>query len=271
MLALLEDRAVIAISGPDARSFLQGLITNDIEKLSPRVGLYAALLTPQGKILFDFLVVEGDGAILIDCAGFAREALVKRLSTYRLRAKVTIETREQLAVLAAWDGTMTTNAIAFADPRLAELGVRGISARAEAPSSALTSAAYHERRLALGVPEGADFGSDRIFALDAGLEELHAADFDKGCYVGQELTARMKHRGTARKRLLPVESTDGTPLPGRDTSVTAAGRDLGEIASSHGTKGFALLRLDRLAEGGNVVIEAGGHSLTVRKPKWLFP
>ena len=271
MLALLEDRAVIAVSGNDARSFLQGLITNDIEKLSPRVGLYAALLTPQGKILFDFLVVEGDGAILIDCAGSSRDALVKRLSAYRLRAKVSIETREQLAVLAAWDGTMSANAIAFADPRLAELGVRGISARAETPSSAFASGTYHERRFTVGVPEGEDFGSDRIFALDAGLEELHAADFDKGCYVGQELTARMKHRGTARKRLLPIESADGAPLPARDTSVTAAGRDLGEIASSRLTKGFALLRLDRLAEAGEGAIEAAGHPLTVRKPKWLFP
>lgn len=271
MLALLEDRAVIAISGADTRPFLQGLVTNDIEKLSPRVGLYAALLTPQGKILFDFLVVEGDGAILIDCPGSSRDALIKRLSMYRLRAKVAIEAREQLAVLAAWDGTMSANAIAFADPRLSDLGVRGISAHAEAPSSALTSSAYHERRLALAVPEGDDFGSDRIFALDAGLEELHAIDFDKGCYVGQELTARMKHRGTARKRLLPVESTDGAPLPPRDTSVTAAGRDLGEIASSHGTKGFALLRLDRLPEAGATGIETSGHPLEVHKPRWLFP
>jgi folate-binding protein YgfZ len=271
MLAQLEDRAVIAVSGPEARSFLQGLITNDIEKLSPRTGLYAALLTPQGKVLFDFLVVEGDGAILIDCTATSRDALVKRLSLYRLRAKVAIETRDQLAVVAAWDGAVSANAIAFKDPRVTDLGVRGISARAEIPSSAATSHAYHGLRLGLGVPEGDDFGTDRIFALDAALEELHAVDFDKGCYVGQELTARMKHRGTARKRLLPLESTDGAPLPVRDTSVTAAGRDIGEIASTHGARGFALMRLDRLAEAGNAGMEAGGRVVTVRKPAWLFP
>ena len=271
MLAHLEDRAVIAVSGPEARSFLQGLITNDIEKLSPRAGLYAALLTPQGKILFDFLVAEGDGAILIDCAAASRDALAKKLTMYRLRAKVGIETRDQLAVLAAANHTVPANAIAFIDPRHAALGVRGIVARAEAPSSAVGSGVYHEHRLAQGVPEGDDFGSDRIFALDAGLEELHAVDFDKGCYVGQELTARMKHRGTARKRLLPIETVDAGPLPPRDTSVTAAGRDIGEIASSHGGKGFALLRLDRLAEANEVSMEAGGHRVTVRKPAWLFP
>jgi folate-binding protein YgfZ len=271
MLAQLEDRAVIAVSGPEARSFLQGLITNDIEKLSPRSGLYAALLTPQGKVLFDFLVVEGDGAILIDCTATSRDALVKRLSMYRLRAKVAIETRDQLAVLAARDGTVSANAIAFADPRLVDLGVRGISACAEIPSSAAASDAYHAWRLELGVPEGDDFGSDRIFALDAALEELHAIDFDKGCYVGQELTARMKHRGTARKRLLPIVSTDGAPLAARDASVTAAGRDIGEIASTHGSRGFALVRLDRLAEAGNATLEAGGRAVIVRKPAWLFP
>jgi len=271
MLAHLEDRAVIAVSGPEARSFPQGLITNDIENLSPGLGLYAALLTPQGKVLFDFLVVEGDGAILIECAETARDALVKRLSLYRLRAKVAIEVRAQLAVLAAWDGAISPNAIAFHDPRVIDLGVRGVSARAEVPSTAAASHAYHERRLELGVPEGGDFGSDRIFALDGGLEELNAIDFEKGCYVGQELTARMKHRGTARKRLLPIESADDTPLPPRDTSVTAAGRDVGEIESSHGTEGFALVRLDRLAEARGGVLEAAGHPVIVRKPAWLFP
>jgi folate-binding protein YgfZ len=271
MLARLEDRAVIAVAGPEARPFLQGLITNDTEKLSPRSGLYAALLTPQGKVLFDFLLAEGDGAILIDCTAASRDALVRRLSMYRLRAKVSIETREQLAVLAALDGRIFPNAIAFADPRTMDLGTRGIAARAETSASATDSSAYHARRIACGVPEGDDFGSDRIFALDAGLEELHAIDFGKGCYVGQELTARMKHRGTARKRLLPIESADDTPLPPRDTSVTASGRDIGEIASSVRNRGFALIRLDRLAEAGDAMIEAGGRRVLVRKPAWLFP
>jgi folate-binding protein YgfZ len=267
MLALLDDRAVIAVSGPEARSFLQGLITNNIEKLSPGQGLYAALLTPQGKILFDFLLAEGDGALLIDCAASVRDALLKRLSMYRLRAKVTIEARDQLVVMTAWGDTPMPYAIKFADPRLAELGIRGIGARAEMPASAVGPHAYHERRMALGVPEGAEFGSDRIFALDGGLEELHAVDFEKGCYVGQELTARMKHRGTARKRLLPINSDSA--LPPHDTSVTAARRDIGEIVSSQGGEGFALLRLDRLAEVGNAQFEAAGVPITIRRPIWL--
>src|SRR5262252_9153233 len=116
--AHLEDRAVVAVSGAEARSFLQGLITNDIERLAPGKGLYAALLTPQGKILFDFFLVEGDGAILIDCLATARDALIKRLSMYRLRAKVTIESRNQLAVLAEWGGGAARHAIAYPDPRL---------------------------------------------------------------------------------------------------------------------------------------------------------
>jgi folate-binding protein YgfZ len=269
MLALLDDRAVVAVSGPEARPFLQGLITNDIEKLSPGRGLYAALLTPQGKILFDFLVAEGDGALLIDCAASMLASLLKRLSMYRLRAKVTIEHRDQLAVLAGWDGAEMPYAIRFTDPRLTELGFRGIGARAEMPSSASGPHAYHARRRALGVPEGDDFGADRIFALDGGLDELHAVDFEKGCYVGQELTARMKHRGTARKRLLPISNADGIALPVRDASVTALGREIGEIASSQGAEGFALVRLDRLAEAGNAVFEVAGAPVTIRKPKWL--
>src|SRR5262249_6465178 len=116
-----------------------------------------------------------------------------------------------------------------------------------------------------------DFGSDRVFALDGGLEELHAIDFDKGCYVGQELTARMKHRGTARKRLLPVDTAEGAALPPRDTPVTAGGREIGEIVSSMERSGFALVRRERLAEAGNGIVQAGGKPLTIRKPHWLFP
>jgi len=260
---LLADRAVIALSGPEARSFLQGLITNDINRLAPDRPLYAALLTPQGKILFDFLIAEGDGAVLLDCAAASRDALVKRLSMYRLRAKVEIAAREQLAVI--W-GDLPS--IAFDDPRMPELGRRTIMARAEMPGDVLPSDAYLKHRLSLGVPEGADFGSDKMFALDAGLEELHGVSFEKGCYVGQELTARMKHRGTARKRLLLIESQDGT-LPEPGTDVSAAGRSLGEIASSDGTRGFALVRLDRLDEVPDAPIESGGMRVRLVKQSWL--
>ena len=269
MPARLDDRAVIALSGQDARTLLQGLITNDIEKLAPGRALYAALLTPQGKVLFDFIIVEGDGAVLLDCAAVTADALAKRLTMYRLRAKVEIERRPQLVVMAGWGGESLPG-IAFTDPRLAALGTRSIMAAAEAPTPNQTTEAYRAHRLNLGAPESADFGQDRMFALDADLEQLQGVDFKKGCYVGQELTARMKHRGTARKRLLPIVTADGAALPAPDTAVTAGGKGVGEISSAYGPRGFALIRLDRLEEAGDAPLQAGEQSVTLLKPNWLF-
>lgn len=262
----LKDRAVIALEGGEARDFLQGLITNDIGSLAPQTGLYAALLTPQGKILFDFLVTEGDGAVLLDCPADRAESLVKRLTMYRLRAKIGIAIRPQLAVFAGLNGRPAERAVTFADPRLAALGPRSIGAAAEMPDFLEGPAAYHAERLALGVPEGADFGSDKIFALDAGLDELHGVAFDKGCYVGQELTARMKHRGTARKRILTI-SADGM-LPPAGTAVTSGGLEIGEIISIYGARGFALIRLDRLDEA-KASLTAGMIAVTLARPAWL--
>jgi hypothetical protein len=267
-VAHLKDRAVIAVAGPEARPFLQGLITNDIERLEPGKGIYAALLTPQGKILFDFFLVEGDAAILIDCRAEMRDALLKRLNLYKLRSKIVIEPRDQLAVLAQWDGAVARNAISYADPRLPELGQRAIIAKGEMRKDLLDEESYHEHRLSIGVPEGRDFGSDKMFALDADLDELHGVDFDKGCYVGQELTARMKHRGTARKRVLPVEFTQGGA---HATAIVSDGRDVGEIVSSYGRRGFAQVRLDRLNEAGKAVPRSGDAELKLIKPSWLFP
>jgi folate-binding protein YgfZ len=266
---LLEDRSVIAVSGPEARGFLQGLITNDIEKVSSARAIYAALLTPQGKILFDFIVTEGDGALLIDCRMDARDSLVKRLGVYRLRAKIEIEARDQLRVFADLHGAAAARGITFVDPRLPALGHRTIGASAEMPPAGARSSAYRELRLSLGVPEGPDFGSDRMFALDAGLEELNAISFEKGCYVGQELTARMKHRGVARKRLLPIRTTGCAQLPAAGAPVTAGGQTLGEIASTYGEMGFALVRLDRLEEG-RAPIFADTTPVTIDRPHWLF-
>ncbi|MBV9046293.1 MAG: folate-binding protein YgfZ [Alphaproteobacteria bacterium] len=261
-IAHLEDRAILAVTGPEAGSFLQGLITNDLERLEPGRGIYAALLTPQGKILFDFFLVEGDGAILIDCAAIARDALLKRLSMYKLRAKVVLEPRDQLAVLAQWEGGQATDAITYIDPRVPALGKRAILTKAEIPADALPAAAYHKHRLALGVPEHLDFGSDKMFAMDADLDELNAIDFKKGCYVGQELTARMKHRGTARKRLLRAE---GLQAGG---TLQAGGKDVGEAVS----RDFALIRLDRLEEAsGAPLTMSDSRPVTLRKPPWLFP
>jgi folate-binding protein YgfZ len=261
-IAHLEDRAVIAVAGPEARDFLQGLITNDVERLGTGRGVYAALLTPQGKVLFDFFLVEGDGAILIDCHAGARDALLKRLTLYKLRARIVIEARDQLAVLAEWNGAHARYAIAYPDPRLPALGVRAVIAKGEMRTDLPMAATYHAHRLAQGVPEAGDFGSDKMFALDADLDELNAVDFKKGCYVGQELTARMKHRGTARKRLLPLtgKAVAGDP-------VQAGNKEIGEVVSEH----FALIRLDRLDDAQGHAVSNGSNALELGKPAWLFP
>lgn len=269
--AHLKDRAVIALAGAEARGFLQGLVTNDVEALVPGKALYAALLTPQGKILFDFFVVEGEGALLLDCAGAAAEALVKRLKLYRLRAKVEIELRPQLGVYTALAGHPDNRpvpygdrAISFSDPRLEGLPRRSISAIAEMPAGLPGPDAYHVMRRSLGVPEGEDFGSDHIFALDAGLDELQAVSFAKGCYVGQELTARMKHRGTARKRLLMVKGAGALTMGARISGKS----EIGEIAAVHDAQGFALIRMDRLAEDAGPYA-AGDVAVTISKPAFL--
>jgi folate-binding protein YgfZ len=259
--ARLTDRALISVSGPEARAFLQGLITNDVEAVKPGQPIYAALLTPQGKILFDFLIFEQDGALLLDVSASQREALQKRLTMYRLRAKVDIAARDDLAVIASWGDGGTGS-----DPRH-----NGLGSRTVVQSSTVDGADdYLAHRLGLGIPESTDFGQDRMFALDADLDELHGVAFDKGCYVGQELTARMKHRGTARKRLLPVETLDGSPLPAVDSNVTAGGREIGTIGSVYGARGFALIRLDRLEEAGDAAAESGGEAVRITKPSWLF-
>jgi folate-binding protein YgfZ len=262
----LSDRAVIALEGPEARVFLQGLVTNDLTDLAPGHGLYAALLAPQGKILFDFLVTEGDGALLLDCEAANAEALIKKLKQYRLRAKIEIALRPQLSVYAGLTGRPGERAISFADPRLPALGPRSIGAVAEMPAELPGPARYHAARLELGVPEGHDFGSDRIFALDAGLDELSAISFTKGCYIGQELTARMKHRGTDRKRILTVSADAALPAAG--TPLMAGGTALGELISVYGSKGFALVRLDRLEEA-KAAPQLDTIPVRLKKPDWL--
>jgi folate-binding protein YgfZ len=266
MTGLLEDRAVIAISGGEAKAFLQGLITNDVEELAPGKAIYAALLTPQGKILFDFFVAERSESLILDCWVPARESLLKRLLMYRLRAKLNIVPRDDLAV--AWDRASALED-GFEDPRQSALGRRAIVGKAQFAGATTVADGYLDRRLSFGVPEGVDFGQDQMFALDAGLEELNGVSFDKGCYVGQELTARMKHRGTARKRLLFIESVDGAPLPILDTPIRAVDRELGVLTSVYGSRGFALIRLDRLEESAGAEAEADGHPIRIVKQAWL--
>ena len=252
----LSDRAVIALSGPEATPYLQRLITNDLAKLTPGQPLYAALLSPQGKILFDFLLFAEDETILIDVQKEQRPGLVQRLTMYKLRAKVTIAPRNDRIVIADEGAD---------DPRLGTLGQRAV-VTADTDTVDGTDA-YHDWRFSLGVPEAADFGNEKVFAMDGGLDELNAISFTKGCYVGQELTARMKHRGTDRKRLLPFQARGAEVESG--VAVTAGGIEIGTVMTSYGDAGFTLVRLDRLAEASSP-ITAGAAELTITKPEWLF-
>jgi folate-binding protein YgfZ len=270
--AFLDDRAIIALSGADARELLQGLVTNDLKRLVPGVALYAALLSPQGKILFDFLISEGEGALLIDVARASRDALLKKLKMYRLRAKVEIDARDQLGVFVSLQGHpdnrptgYAQRAITFIDPRLPELGLRSIGAMAEMPANLPGPHAWHQHRLALGIPEAGDFGSEKVFALDAGLEELHGVSFTKGCYIGQELTSRMKHRATTRKRILTVTADGALPQSG---TLSRGGAEIGEVLSVHGSTAFVLVRMDRLEEASGDVTW-GEIKVALHRPSWL--
>ncbi len=256
----LQDRAVLSLTGAETISFLQGLVTNDVSLAAADRAQYAALLTPQGKILFDFLVFGQPEGLLLDVPAIYAEQLRKRLSLYRLRAKVEIALRPELVVLANWGDAALPGFVA--DPRHPGLGQRAISA----PQASAGQADYLAHRLALGVPEAADFGQDKMFALDANLDELHAVSFTKGCYVGQELTARMKHRGTARKRLLLIEA-DQT-LPPVNTQVLAGGKEIGVITSIYDRIGFATVRLDRLEDAVEPLL-ANGMQVRLIKQDWL--
>jgi folate-binding protein YgfZ len=274
--SLLTDRAVLALSGAEARDFLQGLITNDMAGCAQGRAIYAALLTPQGKILFDFFVVpEGENRFLMDCAAARAGDLTKRLMLYRLRTKVEIAARPDLGVAAIWgEGAQAqapAGAVMFADPRHAALGLRLIGGREALAitTGKFTQGDYDAHRLVLGVPDSADLPPDQVFALDAGMEELNGVSFKKGCYVGQEVTARMKHRATARRRFMMAEIAGDLPAPG--TSVQAEGRELGTLATGKEGRAVALVRLDRLAEAQekHAPITVAGLAATLKKPDWF--
>jgi tRNA-modifying protein YgfZ len=275
--SILEDRVVVSVKGPEARSFLQGLISNDMEECAPGKGIYAALLTPQGKILFEFFVTEGEGQFLLDCAAARSSDLTRRLGFYRLRAKLDIAPAPELKVAALWDGApqqaLPPGLVSFPDPRLPGLGARLIGP-APLMQQAIAGGApgdYRAHLLRLGVPDSADLPPDSVFALDAGLEELKGVDFKKGCYVGQEVTARMKHRASARRRFLIAE-VDGE-LPPAGTRLESMGREVGALATGAGGRALALVRLDRVDEAASAgaAITAGGHNVSLQRPPWLQP
>jgi tRNA-modifying protein YgfZ len=259
---LLKDRAVVEVTGHDAETLLQGLITNDITRAKDGHAVYAALLTPQGKIIHDFLVVPVADGFWLDCVKANAADLAQRLRRYKLRAKVIIAERPDLAVVST--PTAPTDGVAFQDPRLAALGYRLITATPG--NTQADDKAYQELRLSLGVPDAAtDIPPETFFPLDCNFEELHGVDFDKGCYVGQELTARMKHRASSRRRMLPVSAGEALPPPG--TALKLGSSELGELRGAIGTKGLALVRLDRLGEAQ----EADAAGIVVRIGRPAYP
>lgn len=290
---LLADRAVIRVSGPDRVSFLQGLVSNNIETITANTSGYGALLTPQGKFLFDFFVHQQDEeSLLIECErgedGARAAELFKKLRMYKLRAKAELtDVSDSYDVVAVFgsdalaslslDATpgataQMANGIKAVDPRLAEMGARVLL-----PKNALAEMAaigaqesdeetYHQLRVSLGVPNGSEeLEVEKSILLESGFEELGGVDFKKGCYMGQELTARTKYRGLVRKRLLPIQ-IDG-PAPAVGTAIMNGDKEAGIIRSVHGNGGIALIRLERI--GDDADLRAEGAKITVTVPHWV--
>jgi folate-binding protein YgfZ len=280
--ALLTDRGVVKVAGDDSLRFLDGLVTASIASMAALDARYCALLTPQGKIIADFIVARPpeDNHYFLDCPRALTPALVQRLNFYKLRAKVIVEDlSETLSVMALWDGAAASGpGLSYADPRLPALGRRCMiaphlvdQAAAELGASLVDVSEYEMHRIALGVPRGgSDFIYDDAFPHEADLDQLGGVDFDKGCFVGQEVVSRMEHRGTARTRVVPV-AFDGAP-PEAGVAVMAGDHRLGMMGSGSGTigRGLASLRLDRVADAmaSATPLVAGGVTIRPVKPAW---
>ena len=280
--ALLPDRGVVKVAGDDARGFLNGLLTVDIAKLNPEAPRFAALLTPQGKIIVDCIVAEAPaadgGGFFLDCPRALAADFVQKLNFYKLRAKVICEDlSEILGILAIWEGSGGTEyGLIFADPRLPALGRRMMLPPHQAPEAAtklgaelVDASEYEVHRIALGVPSGGlDFVYGDTFPHEADMDQLAGVDFDKGCYVGQEVVSRIEHRGTARNRIVPVTANEYVPASG--TAVMAGAKQVGITGSSAGERGLAMLRLDRVADAmaAGLPLTAGGVTLSVHRPAW---
>jgi len=278
--AKLNSRALLSLSGEDATIFLQGLISNDARKLEKGEAIYATLLSPQGKFLYDFFLVKVSDRIWLDCEAARAEDLRKRLNLYKLRSKVTIEAApENMAVFAIWGGETIgaiRNATQFTDPRLAALGTRvlgdiGIITEycAEQSYAASKESDYHAHRLLHGVPlGGVDMIPEKSFLLEWGIDQLHGVDYAKGCYVGQEVTARTHYRGQVRKA--PYILKADAPLPDR-SPVFCGETEIGEMRSSAGNIGLALLRAEEVAKSASscMPIRVVDHVVNVAFPSWF--
>jgi len=282
--SLLSDRAVLSVSGDDRYALLQGIVSNDVDGARGRGAVYAALLTPQGKYLHDFFVVDGGEALWIDCEAARADDLLRRLSRYRLRAKVALASEPGLSVVGVWGAASSLpptggTALAgggtlFRDPRLPQAGWRAVMAKdavdAFVAGHGLSPGDYDAHRLALGLPDGSrDMDLEKTILLEAGFHELHGVDWQKGCYMGQELTARTYYRGLIKKRIVPV-TIDG-PAPPHGAAISRDGKEVGEMRSAAGGRGLALLRIDEagLAGASPPRLEAAEATLTPRIPDWM--
>jgi folate-binding protein YgfZ len=280
--ALLPDRGVVKVSGADARGFLNGLFTVDVGKMTPGAARFGALLTPQGKIVADFIVFEAaeedGGGFLLDCPRALAPALAEKLRFYKLRAKVQIDDLSAaLGVMAVWpDQAESEYGPSFTDPRLPALGTRIIlppdtaaDAAKDLGAALVDADVYDTHRVMLGVPRGGmDFSYGGTFPHEANMDQLGGVDFDKGCYVGQEVVSRVEHRGSARSRIVPLAYEDHAPDDG--LPVMAGDKQIGVVGSAVGGTALALLRLDRLGDAiaAGTSIEAGGIKVRARKPTW---
>jgi folate-binding protein YgfZ len=279
--ALLTDRGVVRVTGPDAAKLLQGLVTNDMGLLATQPAIHAGLLSPQGKILFDFFVVKAPGGFCLETARDKAASLAERLMMYRLRADADIKDKSSdYTVAAIWGGAREPHGegpppLWFADPRLPAMGCRELvtmgsdwALGAEDASSA-TQDDYHAHRIAQGVPEGGrDYAFGDTFPHEALFDLLDGVSFTKGCYVGQEVVSRMQNRGTARKRVVPVVGDASLPIAG--STILAGDAEIGRLGSVASDRGLALLRLDRAAElaANGEGLRAGSVKIRIVLPDW---
>jgi folate-binding protein YgfZ len=266
----LTDRRIIEVSGEEARSFLHGLVTCTVEPLQPGEARFGALLSAQGKVLYDFFLIATGTGFFIDADAGQRDGLLKRLMLYRLRAKVVLGPRDDLAVVASEAPIAGADVVAsFTDPRHSGLGYRSIVSAALAEKSLDDGFDLTARRLALGVPAGGvDYAFGEVFPADVNMDALSGVDYKKGCFVGQEVVARMKHRSTARWRTLTVLGT--APLVPAGTPVLVGEKSIGTMASSLDGTGLALVRIDKAAEARRQgeMITSGGQAISLDLPAY---
>ena len=269
-LVHLPDRGVLRLSGPDRIGFLQGLVSNDVPAAIPGQAVYACLLTPQGKFLHDFFLFADGETLLIECEAERRDDLLRRLKLYKLRSKIALDDASaEFSVLAALGGVaIPTGSVVAGDPRIAELGRRALAPVGSGGAAPEAFAAYDRRRIALGMPDGSrDMEVGKAILLENNIDLLNGIAWDKGCYMGQELTARTRYRGLVKKRLMPVGIAGEAPACG--TPLIENGVEVGEMRTSRGDLGLALLRLDVLRQHRPIAV--ADAVLTPQPPAWLAP